>query len=404
MRTDPYRRVLGAPGARSLYALSLIARVPVTAAPFALTLRVLLGLHRDFADAGLVAALEALGAAFGAPLLGRLVDRRGARSALLLTTTSQAIFWGAAAWLPFSPLLAAAFVGGALSLPAFSLPRQAIVAVLPARDRQAAMSLDSMSVEVSYAIGPALGVAAVTQLGSRTAMLLIGASLVLVGIGWIVKSPATAPSPALEAATHPSSAARARRWWLAPAVLWTLLATCGATFTLSGAELALTASMRAFAHIGLLGVVVATWCFASLVGGFAYGTLSRRADPLLLLLLMAGLTAPLALAGSWPELLVLTIPTGLFCAPLLASTAEVIARVSPADARGRALGLHTSALAFGSALGAPVAGLAIDRFSPASGFATVAVLGCLPALLALAFARFRRSPAGAATLPEQARL
>ena len=41
---------------------------------------------------------------------------------------------------------------------------------LPDPDRQAGMSLDSMSVEVSYSIGPALGVVAVTRLGSSTAM------------------------------------------------------------------------------------------------------------------------------------------------------------------------------------------------------------------------------------------
>lgn len=384
VRTDRYRRVLRVPGARSLYGLSLIARVPVTAAPTALTLRVVLGLHRGFADAGLVAASAALGVAFGAPILGRLVDHRGARTVLVLTTLSEAVFWTAAAWLPFSWLLPAAFLGGALALPAFSLSRQAIVAMLPASDRQAGLSLDSMSVEVSYAIGPALGVLAVTQLGSATAMLVIGASLVVAGVGLIVLNPSTAPSATVEDASQPSPAPRPGRWWLAPATLAALVATCGATFTLAGVEIAITASMRAFGHVSLLGVVVAVWCFASLVGGFAYGTTSRRRDPLLLLALLAGLTILLALAGSWWALLLLVIPSGLFCAPLLSSTAEVIARVSPPGRRGRALGLHTSALMFGAALGAPLAGAAIDRWSPASGFVAVGAIGSLVALVALA--------------------
>lgn len=392
MRTDLYRRVLAVPGARSLYGFSLIARIPVTAASTALTLRVVLGLHRNFADAGLVATSAAVGVAVGAPLLGRLVDHQGARTVLVLTTLSEAVFWSAAAWLPFLWLLPAAFLGGALALPAFSLARQAIVAMLPVGDRQAGLSLDSMSVEVSYAIGPALGVFAITQLGSATAMLVIGASLVLAGVGLIALNPATASSSTLENATQASSNPRPGRWWLAPMALAALAATCGATFTLSGAEIALTAAMRAFGHVNLLGVVIAVWCFASIVGGFSYGTMRRRHDPLVLLILLAGLTAPLALAGSWWVLLLLAIPSGLFCAPLLSSTAEVMARVSPPGGRGRALGLHTSALMLGGALGAPLAGAAIDRWSPASGFVSVGVLGCLSALIALALVRLRRSP------------
>jgi MFS family permease len=405
VRTDPYRRVLSVPGARSLYGLCLVARIPVTAASTALTLRVVLGLHRDFADAGLVATSAAVGAAFGAPLLGHLVDRRGARTALVLTTLSEAAFWTAAAWLPFSWLLPAAFLGGALALPAFSLARLAIVSLLPAEDRQAGLSLDSMSIEVSYAIGPALGVLAVIQLGSATAMLTIGASLVVAGIGLIVLNPATTSSSSTpDDPAQASSPVRPSRWWLAPMTLAALVATCGATFTLAGTEIALTASMRAFGHVSLLGVVIAAWCVASIVGGFAYGTMPRRRDPLLLLAILAALTMLLAFADAWWVLLLLIVPSGLFCAPLLSSTAEVMARVSPPGRRGRTLGLHTSALTLGGALGAPLAGAAIDRWSPAAGFVTVGVIGSCLALVALAVLRLRGSPPDSPTLPQQARL
>ena len=145
----------------------------------------MLGLHEGFAKSGLVAAAVAVGMACGAPLLGRLVDRRGARSALVLTTVAQAVFWVLAARLPYEWLLPAALIGGSLSLPVFSLVRQAIAALLPDSDRQAGMSLDSMSVEVSYSIGPALGVVAVTRLGPSTAMLVIGATVAASGVGLV---------------------------------------------------------------------------------------------------------------------------------------------------------------------------------------------------------------------------
>src|SRR5665213_182111 len=135
MRIAPYARVLRVPGVRDLYWLALVARIPVTAAPIALTLRVALGLHKGFAEAGLVAAAVALGMACGAPLLGHLVDRRGARTVLIITTVSQAVFWTLAGRLPYEWLAPAAFVGGSLSVPVFSLIRQSLAALLPERDR-----------------------------------------------------------------------------------------------------------------------------------------------------------------------------------------------------------------------------------------------------------------------------
>jgi MFS family permease len=406
MRIDPYARVLRAPGVRALDGLALVARIPVTAAPIALTLRVVLGLHRGFAEAGLVAAAVALGMACGAPLLGHLVDRRGARTVLIITTASQAVFWALAARLPYEWLVPVAFVGGSLSLPVFSLIRQALAALLPEQDLQAGMSLDSMSVELSYSIGPALGVVVVTRLGSSTAMLVIGAAVVIAGIGLICFNPPT--SQRLDALATPvdapdlrggveyvgrpisaSATAKASPRWLTPTMIAALLATSGATLTLSGTDIALTASMRAFGHVNLLGLVVAAWAFASMVGGFIYGTMSKRWDPLFLLAFLGSLSVLMVFAGSWWTLLLLTLPSGLFCAPLISSTVEVIAGSVSPERRGRALGVHTSALMLGSAAGAPLTGLVIDGTSPGVGFVAIGILGTILAVTALTVRHLR---------------
>ena len=392
---------------RSLYWLALVARIPVTAAPIALTLRVVLGLHKGFAQAGLVAAAVAVGMACGAPLLGHLVDRRGARTVLIITTVSQAVFWTVAARLPFEWLAPAAFIGGLLSLPVFSLIRQTLATLLPERDRQAAMSLDSMSTELSYSVGPALGVVAITRLGSSAAMLAIGVGVVIAGIGLILFDPPTSRNsevPAAPVVTQDTSgslvlgegpigssptARASSASWLTPVAIAALLATSGATLTLSGTDIALTASMRTFGHVSLLGLVVAAWAFASMVGGFIYGTLSKRWDPLLLLVLLASLTVLMFFAGSWWTLLLLALPSGLFCAPLISSTVEVIAGSVAPERRGRALGVHTSALMLGNAAGAPLTGAVIDRASPGVGFVAIGVLGTVLAVTALTVRHLR---------------
>ena len=143
-----------------------------------------------------------------------------------------------------------------------------------------------MSVELSYSVGPALGVVAITRLGSSAAMLAIGVGAVIAGIGLILFDPPTSRSSGAPAASvvaqdtstsftlgegqiSASSTARASSArWLTPAAIAALPATSGATLTLSGTDIALTASVRAFGHVDLLSLVVAAWAFASMVGGF----------------------------------------------------------------------------------------------------------------------------------------
>ena len=406
MRVDAYRRVLARPGVRPLVLTTLLARIPTTAAGIVLTLHVVLGagqggLGRGFTESGAVAAAAALGAAIGAPLLGRGIDRSGLRRVLALTAAAEAVCWVAAAVLPFAWLVPDAFVGGLLGLPVFTVSRQALAALLPDEQRQAGFSLDSMSVELSFAVGPAAGVVVVTQLGSTVALLGLAAAIAVAGLALLVLDPpvhgqeGVAPTSGRRA--PPAAPVRWRSWFDAR-VAAVLLATGGATLTLSGTDVAITALMRDFGRVGLIGVVVAVWCLGSLAGGFVYGTLHRRVEPLVLLAFLAGLTVPVALAPSWWALMLLLLPSALFCAPTVSATADQLVRVTPASVRGAVMGSHASALTVGNALGAPLAGVVIDRGSPGGGFAGVGLAGLLVAVVALwAPARRDARPAEAAT-------
>ena len=91
-----YRAVLALPGVAAVTAVSFLARLPASAAAITLTLHVVLTLEHGYAAAGLVGAAATVGMAIGAPLHGRLVDRRGLRTMLVLTLSAQAVFWGVA--------------------------------------------------------------------------------------------------------------------------------------------------------------------------------------------------------------------------------------------------------------------------------------------------------------------
>ena len=139
---------------------------------------------------------------------------------------------------------------------------------------------------------------------------------------------------------------------------------------------------------------------ASLAGGFVYGMRGRRIDCLVLLALLAGFTMPIAFAQTWWQLALLAIPTGVFCAPLLSSTADELSTQTPARVRGQVMGMHASALTIGNAIGAPLVGLIIDHSAPRWGFVGIGLTGLAIALLGLAVQSRRRArfaPVAAAT-------
>ncbi|MEJ2866898.1 MFS transporter [Actinomycetospora sp. OC33-EN08] len=366
-----YREVLAQPGLRGLYAIGFAARLPLTATGVVLTLHVAVGLDRGFAAAGLVGGAVTLGTAVGAPGLGRLIDRFGLRPVLLLCGLSEVVFWSLAPFLDVVVLTVTAFVAGALALPAFSVVRQSLGAVVSEDRRRPAFALDAMSAEVSFIVGPALGTGAVLALPPTTALWLVGAGFVL----------ATAALWGLDPPTRgdgqpPGEEAPSMRHWLGAPMVVALLGAVAAVLLLSATELAVVAALTARGETGWFALANTVWCLTSLVGGFLYGVAARPpALPTLLAALAVG-TVPVAFGGPWWLVTVLVVPAGAFCAPALSSAAEAVGRLAPDGARGVATGLHGSAIMLGAALAQPLTGLLIDRVSPTA--ALLAAVGiCL---------------------------
>ncbi|HET6480399.1 MAG TPA: MFS transporter, partial [Actinoplanes sp.] len=157
MLLKPYRETLALPGIKSLLAVATLARIPIAAGAVVLTLHVVNDLGRGYGAAGLIGAAFTIGGSVGAPVLGRVIDRRGLRLVLVLTTVAEVLFWSLAQAVPYPALLAMALVGGFLALPAFSVARQSISALTPEAQRLPAFALDSISTEMSFMAGPALG-------------------------------------------------------------------------------------------------------------------------------------------------------------------------------------------------------------------------------------------------------
>ncbi len=63
--------------------------------------------------------------------------------------------------------------------------------------------------------------------------------------------------------------------------------------------------------------------------------------------------------------------SGFLCAPTITATVEQLSRLVPERFRGEMMGWHGSAMTAGSALGAPLAGFAIDHGGWQWGFVVV---------------------------------
>lgn len=376
------------PGMASLLGVSLLARAAITAGVMALTMSVVLGLDMSYAAAGGVAAALTGGVALGGPLLGRMIDRRGLHTVLLVTVVPQAVFWLSVPILPYPILLGAAFAAGLLMVPAQLVTRQAIAATTTAGQRRAAFALESVQGELSYMVGPPIVILCAAKVSPGVVSWGVGAAVAAGGAGIALLNPPLRAEDEMDAdpVGHPR-----RRQWLGPGMIAMLVMAFGATMLLSGTDLAIVATLEEAGQVSWAAVVVAVYGVASIAGGLVYGVLPRPLPTWLLLGLLGLATIPAGLAHDWPWLCVAAVGAGLLAAPTLSTVADAVSRLAPASVRGEATGLQSSALSAGLALGSPIVGGAIDLSVPAGGFAAAGLAGLAAALTGCLLSRL--SPA-----------
>jgi len=402
MPLDPYRRVLAVPALRRALVLGVLVRIPLFASFVILTLHVVQTLGRSYGAAGLLSGAATLCIAVSGPWRGRLLDTKGLRRVVLPSLVVSAICWSIAPFVDYLPLLLLAALAGLFVVPTFSIIRQAVIVAVPESDRRTALSLDSVAVELSFMVGPLVGVWAATNWPTAWVLFSVEMLVVLAGVGLWLANPAMRadrgdPDDAGDtnhmaggAGVPPGAGNLPRGAWLRPRFLAVCAAAAASTIVLSGSDIAFVAALREFGSISQLGPVLAIWGLGSVIGGLVYGMLHRSIPAFLLLGCLSLATIPIALAPNvWP-LAGLAFLAGLLCAPTITATVDQVSRVVPEAARGEAMGWHGSFMTAGSALGAPVAGLAIDQWGWRGGFVSVSLVGLAVAVVGAGVTRTRR--------------
>jgi MFS family permease len=319
----------------------------------------------SYAIAGAVAGALSLGTAVGAPLLGRLVDRRG-RAVVLPAAAGHAAALVALVLLgragaPTPVLVAAGLLAGVVVPPTSAMLRVLWPSLL--RDRPAlvgsAYALDSVLIELVFVSGPLLT-------GLLVAFVAPSAALV-------VSAAATLIGTALFLARLPDDAARASREGgalgllgalSAPGIRTLALGSLPVGFAFGAVEVALPAFAEGEGAAELAGPLIAVWSLGSMAGGLVYGARPRRTAlatlHLRIALVLPVMFLPILVAPSVALMALLVLPAGALIAPLIATRNELASAAAPAGARTEALTWPLTALLSGIALGAAVAGALVE--------------------------------------------
>jgi MFS family permease len=375
-----YARILRTPGVAVIVIATLIGRMPIGISGLAILLFVR-DVTGSFASAGLCAGALALGSAIGAPLQGRLIDRRGVRMLLPLAALHAAgllvVLAAGEASAATAGLAGASLVAGAATPPVSSVLRSHWPYLLAERPEliPGAYALDSVMIELIFVTGPLVTTVVVATVGAQYALIVSAACAVagvLLMLGGLRGRPG--PSPTAEGGRALGLGALA-----APGLRTLVLASLPVGFTLGTIEVVLPAFSAEEGSAELAGVLLAVWSGASGLAGLAWGAFGSRRPLIEAHLLLAWLLplaiAPLLLAGSPLTMAALAVFAGLPIAPLIASRNQLVGQVAPAGTSTEAFTWPLTALVAGVALGAATAGAVIEASSWAGGVVVAMAVG-----------------------------
>ncbi|HEX6020804.1 MAG TPA: MFS transporter [Solirubrobacter sp.] len=357
-----------APGAARLFAVSLVARLPIAMLGIGLLVHTELATH-SYAAAGLVSGAFALAQGVGGPLLGRIVDRRGQTLVLVLSSVVAALALAATSALPDAMPLEArvvlALIAGA-AMPPVGACLRTLFATLTT-DKQAlrsAFATDAAAVELTWVFGPPLVLWIGTLVSTGAALATAGfvlaiATLTFAGTG---VSRRWRPEPR----THAHGAMRAPGMRTLTAVLTAVGLVFGAV------EVSVAASAEHFGAEGSAGPLLALWGIGSLIGGLVAARLgggARTGNGLVLLLVALAVGhLVLAAAGSPLALGALIVLAGSTIAPTFATVYAMVDTVAPRGTATEAFAWLATAAAVGASAGAAVGGAVVDAAGPSSAF------------------------------------
>lgn len=366
-----YGALFRVPHVRRLVLSGMLARLPMGMIGLALLLLVRES-GGSYTAAGLVSGAYFVATAVGAPIAGRLVDRRGQAGILLRRAIVFPALLGAVCALALvdAPLalIATCSAGAGLFLPPVGSALRALWPRLftDAELRAAAYALEASLQEITFIVGPLL-VALLTALASPIVALVVAAVVGAVGTGLVATAePVRDWRP--EEERHSASILGALESRGVVTIIG-LSACLGLGF--GGTEVGFPAFAEGHGGAELGSVPLALFAGGSLVGGLIAGAIVTMSPLRLLrvsaLVLALGLALPL-LGWSLTSMAVLAFVAGLPIAPVVMSAYGLVDAVATRGTAAEAFAWITTAVFAGFSVGMALGGALIDALGVKASF------------------------------------
>jgi MFS family permease len=365
-----YRAVLSVPGSARLMSSALLGRLPQGMSLLAILL-LIRSTHHTYASAGVAVGALAVATAGCAPVMGRLVDRYGrapvlAPMALIQACLYVALVVAANARAAGVILILLSMLIGA-SLPPIAAVVRGLLREVYADPpvRETAYSLDAVTQELVWIVGPLVVVAVDAATSASGAVVMLGVVCVI-GTTLFLRAPLVRHAASRRPPVRPASP-------IVSPELRRLLAPVALSGVAMGAievglpSLALHAGSRPAS-----GLLLALWSIGSVIGGLWYGThawsSSLTSRQLSLLTCAVLLTAPLIALRSIPGGAVGAVLAGLAMAPLLSCQFALVGHAVPEGSETEAFTWLQAALIGGLSAGTALAGVAIGHVGVGAPF------------------------------------
>jgi MFS family permease len=389
--------------ARLLFA-ALLARMPVGMVGFSLVmfLRESLG---NFALAGTAVGINFLAMAAAAPIQGRLIDRHGPRTLLMVTSIVQplallSILASAKLQMPFGVIAACAAIAGFFATPITTLTRTTWRHRFQRdEDRRTAFALDAVTIELNFTMGPALIALILAFFGATVAFGVAIGVVVFATLAFLA-------SPALRYFKREEGVKRHLLGPLTEPRLWLVfITTFGLTMAFGLMEIGYPAYGTALSMPALGGVLLAVNSLGSVCGGAIYGGVAFKAPverqfACALGLMVLPLFLHAVVDSTWLFALVAFL-AGALIAPSIAAQSVLVSRLAPSHYATEAFTWSSTFIVSGLGAGMALGGVIVEHVGVPYAFAVGAAIVGAMALLAL-FISPRPIPILAAALQDKA--
>lgn len=383
----PYLKIFAAQGARGFAAAGFVARMPISMLGVGIVLLVSGG-GGHFGVAGAVAATYSFVQAMLAPVIGRLVDRRGqARiavpgaiiSAAGLAVLLALVLRDAPSWTYF----VAAAVAGAAMPNIGSLVRARWAKLYTGTPKlHTSYSFESVVDEMVFLLGPPLVTVLTIQI-ARWAGIVTAITCMVIGTLALAAQRRTEPTP-VRAAVHRAG----RSVFTIPGIRVLLAAFIGLGCMFGGIEVITVAFAEARGRPGVAGLLLGLYALGSLVAGLVFGTRRPRRplrQRLVIGLIATVLTAiPLTIINDLGKFAAAMVLAGVAISPTLITGFALAEYLVPAGRLTEGLAVESTGLALGITIGSALAGFLIDGYGAHRAYLLAVAAGLIALAAAVA--------------------